>query len=678
MTSAHGPGPDVSGRAPSAGGFPLPFGSYLLLRAFARGGMGEVYLGKVSVAPGHERYCVLKKLRPELTKDQEYVRRFIDEARIVVQLHHPNIAHVFDVGRVGEEYYLAMEYVSGRDVRTVQDRSRDRDVALPVPTVLHLLCEVLEALDYAHRRTHPVTGEPLNLIHRDVSPQNVMVSFDGAVKLIDFGLASSKLKMERTQPNVVMGKMAYMAPEQARGEAIDSRVDLFAAGVLGYELLVGERYYEGMSAHEIWSVVGRGDFVPRKWKTIEPELAKILYQGLHPKADKRFPTGSEFRQALLHYLDRHHPGTGPEHLSALVGDLFPEEIQRELEMLRGFTLLDSDTLSESLEASRSMSVSLAHADFVGGGPTQLDGNVPGSRVVHDELSSQDTESAERTHLGAAPTPSGDAIYQAPTMLDGVLPAAQLARERRPTPPTGTLAQRGLVGRAEHTEVVRRAPGLEPAGRRKTLPIAAAVAAALVVAASVAVLAGRGEEPAVAPAVPTSLATPGPADRAPREPPDREGATQTPPEPPAVVRAEAREPLPAPEPAAAPEPPSEPPADEPAPEEPSLAAASEPAHPADKGSSNDDRTRRPKVRRPPKESPPPKPRPRADTRSTELLRKSPRERVNLILQCNNPCRKKVLDEYTKLQFKEQNAPQSEKLRARKEFNDVWAKCYRRCH
>ena len=191
--------------------FPRAFGSYLLLKVFARGGMGEVYLARQISTGGLDRYCVVKKLRKELTRDREYVTRFIDEARVVVHLDHPNICRTFDVGRVGEEYYLAMEYVSGCDVRMVQDKARNDGVPLSADAVLPLMSELLEALDHAHERRDQ-KGELLRLVHRDISPQNVMISYDGEVKLIDFGLASSKLKIEKTQPNVVMGKMAYMSP----------------------------------------------------------------------------------------------------------------------------------------------------------------------------------------------------------------------------------------------------------------------------------------------------------------------------------------------------------------------------------------------------------------------------------------------------------------------------------
>ena len=338
--------------------YPTPFGHYELLRPFARGGMGEVYLAR-SGAESFRKYCVLKKLRPELTEDREYVTRFIDEARVVVQLHHANIAQVFDVGRVENEYFLAMEYVAGRDLRTLHERAREMGTPVPPGTVLFMISEVLESLDYAHRRTHPVTGELLNLVHRDVSPQNVLVSFNGEIKLIDFGLAQSSMKIERTQPNIVMGKMAYMAPEHARGDAIDARADLFAAGVMAYELLVGERFYEGMGAHDIWQVVGRGGYRPAKWKTIDSDIRKVLAKALDKDPTRRYESCGKFREAVDVIIQNKFIGTGPQALRELTQTVFQKEIENERSMLQDFEATPTVVHDEK---SRSQSVSLLRFD----------------------------------------------------------------------------------------------------------------------------------------------------------------------------------------------------------------------------------------------------------------------------------------------------------------------------
>lgn len=338
---------------------PRAFGAYLLLQNFARGGMGDVYLAKSGGIAGLERTCVVKKLRAELSQDREYVTRFVDEARVVVTLHHANICNVFDVGKITsstssgpiDEYYLAMEYIAGRDVRTLLDKCRKRGRPVDANIAVHIVADVLKALDYAHRRRHPVTDEPLNLVHRDVSPQNVLVSYEGEIKLIDFGLAASRLKVEKTAPNVVMGKMAYMSPEQARGDGIDSRADIFACGVLLYELLVGERYYEGMTPKAIWDVAGRGGFLPRGWASIDPMLQMILSRALHSDPGRRTPSCGAFREELLG-LAMAQKADAERTLRELMAHTFADDIARERALMARFASVSLASYQASLEDSR--------------------------------------------------------------------------------------------------------------------------------------------------------------------------------------------------------------------------------------------------------------------------------------------------------------------------------------
>lgn len=207
-------------RAVTSDGFPRPFGDYSLLHRLGRGGMGDVFLARAAGFLGIQKVCVLKTVRADMTRDAEYVARFIDEARIVVQLSQRNICPVFDMGKVGESYYLAMEHVAGRDLTTVLRRAAERARSVAPDVALYLVSEILDALDYAHRLTDPSSGAPLHLVHRDVSPHNIMVSYEGEAKLIDFGLAASTLKLEQTESGIVLGKLSYMAPEQARADQI--------------------------------------------------------------------------------------------------------------------------------------------------------------------------------------------------------------------------------------------------------------------------------------------------------------------------------------------------------------------------------------------------------------------------------------------------------------------------
>ena len=335
--------------------YPIPFGSYLLLDAFAHGGMGEVYLAKTGGIEGIERICVVKKLRADVTKNNEYVNRFLDEARVVVNLNHANICHVFDAGVVGDEYYLAMEYISGVNLRDIQKQAYELQRCLSPGVVIWMVACVLEGLDYAHRHCHPLTGKPLHLVHRDISPQNMMVSFEGEVKLIDFGLAASELKIEQTESQVVMGKVAYMSPEQARGEEVDAASDQFSAAVVLYELLVGDRYYGPKTSYEIWQVVGVGGFEPRRWYLLDPVLKGILKRALDPSPEKRYPTCGDFKDALYSYLLDEKMTMTNRGVRDAVRDFFSSKIEDEKNFLSQFTDLSAVALRQNSRPNQSES-----------------------------------------------------------------------------------------------------------------------------------------------------------------------------------------------------------------------------------------------------------------------------------------------------------------------------------
>lgn len=279
-------------------GAPQTLGDYVLLRRLGQGGMGQVWLAKLRGRglAGIDKLCVVKTLRS--SDDPEYERRFIDEARLIVLLTHKNICPVFDAGCFEGLYYVAMEHIAGRDLHALSGLSREQETPLPVPVAIHITKELLEALDAAHRMVHPITQQPLLIVHRDVSPQNVMVSAEGDVKLIDFGLAASSQKAEKTEPRVVMGKLAYMAPEQARGEALDDRTDQFAAGVILYELLANARYYEGLTTTETWGRVGTGGYEPAGLARLEPALAAIVRRATAARREDRYATCGDMCEAL--------------------------------------------------------------------------------------------------------------------------------------------------------------------------------------------------------------------------------------------------------------------------------------------------------------------------------------------------------------------------------------------
>src|SRR5689334_20863604 len=233
---------------------PVPFGRYTLLSPLSVGGMGEIYLARLEGAQGFQKLCVIKKILPSLAADPEFVERFVNEAKILVKLSHGSIAQFLDVGLHEGDPYIALEYVDGKDLRKVAARMRERNLPPPLTFVLYVMSRVLDALAYAHRKRDDDERE-LNLVHRDISPQNILVSYEGEVKVIDFGLAKSTLSPAKTNPGLILGKFLYMSPEHARHQKVDRRSDLYSVGLCLYELISGKNPFDDVAPGELMAKV---------------------------------------------------------------------------------------------------------------------------------------------------------------------------------------------------------------------------------------------------------------------------------------------------------------------------------------------------------------------------------------------------------------------------------------
>lgn len=307
--------------------FPRKFGKYHLLAPLAQGGMGALYLA-VTGDKGFESLLCIKTVLPHLA-DKEYVARFRDEAKIVVQLSHGNLIPVFDAGQVDGELFLAMEFVKGKDLRAVWNRCAKKSVAFPVDVAVYLTKELCRGLGYAH------SYGAIHLVHRDVSPPNVLISYSGEVKLTDFGLASSTLKMEKTLPGIIYGKVAYMSPEQARGDKLDGRSDIYAAGIILWELLTGRQLFppgkeqpqDLLKRARDPEVVAPSKKAPR----VPKELDDLVLRSLTGDRDDRYQTAEQFRDALGGWLATNYPACDMDRVQAFVGDLFDEDIITEEE-----------------------------------------------------------------------------------------------------------------------------------------------------------------------------------------------------------------------------------------------------------------------------------------------------------------------------------------------------------
>ncbi len=307
-------------------GYPQVFGNYVLVRPMARGGMGELFVAAAGGTRGFEKLCVVKKVLHSLD-DPAVQRRFLDEAKIVVRLNHANLVQVFDAGQVDNEYYLAMELVEGKDLRAVWNRCAQLQKRIPVDIALFVIREVLRGLDYAHDVMQ------LGLVHRDISPPNVLVGYRGEVKVTDFGLAKSAIKREKTSPGIVFGRYSYLSPEQAKGLPADRRTDIYACGIVLWELLTGRQLFpstnrshqEALAAVRNPKVTPPSQLVPG----IPDGVDAILVKGLQKNPDDRYATGGEFRAALSEVLSRDFPTCDTDRVSDFMREIFVGEVRDE-------------------------------------------------------------------------------------------------------------------------------------------------------------------------------------------------------------------------------------------------------------------------------------------------------------------------------------------------------------
>ena len=279
------------------------FGNYELLRRIATGGMAEVFLAKQRGIGGFERLVCIKRILPHLAVQQDFVTMFMDEARIAASLVHPNIAQIYEVGRVDDAHYIAMEYVRGEDLRHVYNEEVARGRAMPAGPAAQIAMGAACGLDHAHRQT-TIDGRPLEIVHRDVSPQNVLVTFDGHVKLVDFGVAKAVGKAAETKAGVLKGKYSYMSPEQAAGETVDARTDVFALGVTLYEVTTGQRLFRRDNEIETLHAVIACEVPPPSavLPGYDPELEAVVVRALAREAAARFQSAGDLAQALERFL----------------------------------------------------------------------------------------------------------------------------------------------------------------------------------------------------------------------------------------------------------------------------------------------------------------------------------------------------------------------------------------
>ncbi|MFK7985723.1 MAG: protein kinase [Sandaracinaceae bacterium] len=313
---------------------PKPFGAYTLLRRLAVGGMAEVYVASTKGIGGFEKLVAIKVIHPRFSEDDHFIQMLVEEAKIAVQLNHVNIAQTFDLGCVENTYYIAMEFVEGADTYRIQKRSKNK-LQLPVDVCCYIASEVLNGLEYAHRKRDG-NGQPLSIVHRDISPQNVLVSYSGEVKLVDFGIAKAASRNGQTEVGVIKGKYYYMSPEQAWGDPVDHRTDIFATGILLTELLTGQMVYQEDNVPALLDKVRKADIPsPRLLRHDLPEeLVGLIARATAREMEDRYASAQAFSQELSRFLYSRNPTFTASKVVDMMATLFPTEVKRHSQVLR--------------------------------------------------------------------------------------------------------------------------------------------------------------------------------------------------------------------------------------------------------------------------------------------------------------------------------------------------------
>ncbi len=323
---------------------PITYGKYLLVDRIARGGMAELFRGKIIGSKGFEKLVAIKKILPHLADQEEFVQAFIDEARLAAFLNHQNIVQIYDFGEMAGTYYLAMEYLSGRPLRALRTALKDESGSskkLPLEIAVFIVAEVCAGLHYAHN-LKDFSGEALNIIHRDINPQNVFITFDGQVKIIDFGIARATSHDTTTYVGSLKGKLSYMAPEQASGLEVDNRSDIFSAGIILYELVTGQRLYTGDS-QQILVKSAQANFV--SVRTLQPDLPQpllaVLDKALAKDPQFRYQSAEEMRADLEQCLQEWSVQVSSHELASCIREFFTDEVAEEEEAIRLAATIES-------------------------------------------------------------------------------------------------------------------------------------------------------------------------------------------------------------------------------------------------------------------------------------------------------------------------------------------------
>ena len=410
------------------------FGKYQLFASLGRGGMADVFLSVARGQMGFNKLAVIKRLRPALAEEAAFRNMFLDEARLAARLGHPNIVHTYEVGEQAGVYFIAMEYLDGQSLNKVLKESVRRKERIDPTIAVRIVADALAGLGYAHD-LRDYDGRPLSVIHRDVSPHNVFVTYDGHTKLVDFGIAKAALSSTETEVGVLKGKVAYMSPEQAMGQPLDARADLFAMGIVLWELLAQQRLMTGESAantlHKLMSepIPRLGEVVPY----IDPSLDQIVARSLEKDPAHRFQSALEMRGALESWLSVQHPPARQEDVGRLIAGMFgPLRAEVQQQIQKHMAALNTANNTQELQALTAESLRRMEAGSAAmSGPLlQLGGSGSGSGVIASYGGHHEASGSSAPYAMMQPPPAAPSSMYAmpiPSGMVGAMPPPQQPR-----------------------------------------------------------------------------------------------------------------------------------------------------------------------------------------------------------------------------------------------------------
>ena len=317
---------------------------YTITERLDHGGMAEVFRGVAESMEGFKKSVAIKRILPNLTKNQKFVSMFLDEARLSLFLQHANIVQVFDISKTPDNaYFLVMEYVDGCNLKALIERQKQKGKRIDIGHSVYLMAECCKALQYAHSLEHPETNEPLGIVHRDISPPNILMSKNGEVKLVDFGLAKANSQIESTDPGVVKGKFSYLSPEAASGLDVDHRADVFAVGIILWELFTGRRLFYGDTDYQTVELVrqARVPSIAALNPEIDSELEQVVRKSLARDPNDRYQSAADLGDALAQFLFSRRMKVTARDIAALVRDT-------QVEMMRKRSAEPKDSLIDAL------------------------------------------------------------------------------------------------------------------------------------------------------------------------------------------------------------------------------------------------------------------------------------------------------------------------------------------